>query len=109
MRLVQKIDTGHVYAMKILRKTDMVAKEQLAHVRAERDILVEADHTWVVKMYYSFQVNLNASLLDKALIYLVGYVIHKRIHVTSFSSFIIVFFSQNERPYNLNFPAFLFL
>ena len=29
---------------------------QVAHVRAERDILVEADHQWVVKMYYSFQV-----------------------------------------------------
>ena len=58
VRLVQKVDTGHVYAMKILRKTDMVAKEQLAHVRAERDILVEADHTWVVKMYYSFQVSI---------------------------------------------------
>ena len=55
---MQKVDTGHVYAMKILRKTDMVAKEQLAHVRAERDILVEADHTWVVKMYYSFQVRI---------------------------------------------------
>ena len=27
----------------------------MAHVRAERDILVEADHTWVVKMFYSFQ------------------------------------------------------
>ena len=25
-------------------------------MRAERDILVEADHQWVVKMYYSFQV-----------------------------------------------------
>ena len=79
VRLVQKIDTGHVYAMKILRKTDMVAKEQLAHVRADRDILVEADHTWVVKMYYSFQVNLNtSSLLDKPPIYLVGCVIPKR-------------------------------
>ena len=63
MRLVQKIDTGHVYAMKILRKTDMVAKEQLAHVRAERDILVEADHTWVVKMYYSFQDPINLYLI----------------------------------------------
>ena len=31
---------------------------QVAHVRAERDILVEADHQWVVKMYYSFQVRL---------------------------------------------------
>merc|ERR1719225_2230192 len=55
VRLVQKIDTGHVYAMKILRKADMVEKEQVAHVRAERDILVEADHQWVVKMYFSFQ------------------------------------------------------
>ena len=36
--MVQKIDTGHVYAMKILRKADMVEKEQLAHVRAERDV-----------------------------------------------------------------------
>lgn len=56
VRLVQKKDTGHVYAMKILRKADMLEKEQIAHVRAERDVLVEADHQWVVKMYYSFQV-----------------------------------------------------
>merc|ERR1740122_892788 len=55
VRLVQKVDTGHVYAMKILRKAEMVEKEQVAHVRAERDILVEADHQWVVKMFYSFQ------------------------------------------------------
>ena len=34
----------------------MLEKEQIAHVRAERDVLVEADHQWVVKMYYSFQV-----------------------------------------------------
>lgn len=58
VRLVQKQDTGHVYAMKVLRKTDMLEKEQVAHVRAERDILVEADHQWVVKMYYSFQVRI---------------------------------------------------
>ena len=56
VRLVQKKDTGHVYAIKILRKADMLEKEQIAHVRAERDVLVEADHQWVVKMYYSFQV-----------------------------------------------------
>lgn len=55
VRLVQKRDTGHVYAMKILRKAAMVEKEQVAHVRAERDVLVEADHPWVVKMFYSFQ------------------------------------------------------
>merc|ERR1719318_2368559 len=55
VRLVQKIDNGHVYAMKVLRKSEMVEKEQVAHVRAERDVLVEVDHTWVVKMFYSFQ------------------------------------------------------
>merc|ERR1719208_521396 len=63
VRLVQKIDTGHVYAMKILRKADMVEKEQVAHVRAERDILVEADHQWVVKMFYSFQDPANLYLI----------------------------------------------
>ena len=63
VRLVQKVDTGHVYAMKILRKADMVEKEQVAHVRAERDILVEVDHTWVVKMFYSFQDTENLYLV----------------------------------------------
>lgn len=63
MRLVQKKDTGHVYAMKILRKADMLEKEQVAHVRAERDVLVEADHQWVVKMYYSFQDPINLYLI----------------------------------------------
>ena len=31
MRLVQKKDTGHVYAMKILRKLDMVEKDQVGN------------------------------------------------------------------------------
>ncbi|KAK2715449.1 serine/threonine-protein kinase tricornered-like [Artemia franciscana] len=63
VRLVQKKDTGHVYAMKILRKADMLQKEQVAHVRAEREVLAEADHTWVVKMYYSFQDPINLYLI----------------------------------------------
>jgi len=63
VRLVQKKDTGHVYAMKVLAKLKMLEKEQVAHVRAERDILVEADHQWVVKMYYSFQDAINLYLI----------------------------------------------
>ncbi|XP_055258338.1 serine/threonine-protein kinase 38-like [Moschus berezovskii] len=59
VRLVQKKDTGHVHAMKILRKADMLEKEQVGHIRAERNILVEADSLWVVKMFYSFQDKLN--------------------------------------------------
>ena len=33
VRLVQKNDTGHIYAMKILRKEDMHAKEQVSLVQ----------------------------------------------------------------------------
>ncbi len=32
-------------------------------MRAERDILVEADHEWVVKMFYSFQDAANLYLI----------------------------------------------
>lgn len=63
VRLVQKKDTGHVYAMKILRKSDMLAKDQVAHIRAERDILEKADNPWVVKMFYSFQDAVNLYLI----------------------------------------------
>lgn len=36
---------------------------QLAHVRAERDVLAESNSPWVVQLYYSFQ--------DTAYLYLV--------------------------------------
>lgn len=53
--LVRKIDTNVLYALKILRKTEVLKRNQMAHVKAERDILAEADNEWVVKLYYSFQ------------------------------------------------------
>lgn len=34
VRLVQKKDTGHIYAMKILRKADMLEKEQVQYLTA---------------------------------------------------------------------------
>ncbi|KAI9634344.1 putative serine/threonine-protein kinase orb6 [Dioszegia hungarica] len=55
VRLVQKADTGKIYAMKTLRKNEMFKKDQLAHVRAERDVLAESNSAWVVQLYYSFQ------------------------------------------------------
>ena len=55
VRLVQKKDTGKIYAMKTLLKTEMYKKDQLAHVKAERDVLAGSDSPWVVSLYYSFQ------------------------------------------------------
>ncbi|KAI8063888.1 Serine/threonine-protein kinase orb6 [Gongronella butleri] len=55
VRLVQAGDTGKIYAMKTLRKSEMLKKDQLAHVKAERDVLAESDSPWVVQLYFSFQ------------------------------------------------------
>ncbi|KAJ2656584.1 Serine/threonine-protein kinase [Coemansia sp. RSA 1200] len=63
VRLVQKHDTGKIFAMKILRKTEMIKKDQLAHVRAERDVLAESDSMWVVQLYFSFQDSRNLYLI----------------------------------------------
>uniref|UniRef100_A0A0K2SVW2 non-specific serine/threonine protein kinase n=1 Tax=Lepeophtheirus salmonis TaxID=72036 RepID=A0A0K2SVW2_LEPSM len=46
---------GGLYAMKTLKKSHVVDRNQVAHVIAEKDILAEADNDWIVKLYYSFQ------------------------------------------------------
>ncbi|KAK0461301.1 kinase-like protein [Desarmillaria tabescens] len=60
--LVKERSTGQLYAMKQLRKTDMLRKGQEGHVRAERDILKSASLVaspggaeWIVRLHYSFQ------------------------------------------------------
>ncbi|XP_028910396.1 serine/threonine-protein kinase LATS1 [Ornithorhynchus anatinus] len=53
--LARKVDTDALYATKTLRKKDVLLRNQVAHVKAERDILAEADNEWVVRLYYSFQ------------------------------------------------------
>eukprot|EP00045_Choanoeca_perplexa_P001202 m.18368 g.18368 ORF g.18368 m.18368 type:complete len:492 (+) comp10795_c0_seq1:71-1546(+) len=63
VKLAQKRDDGRIFAIKILRKSDMLAKDQVAHVRAERDILVAASSDWVVEMYYAFQDSVNLYLI----------------------------------------------
>jgi protein-serine/threonine kinase len=73
VKLVQRKHDGKIYALKSLVKAEMVRweksrsdgpeltqqlqfkKDQLAHVRAERDILANADSPWLVKLHTSFQ------------------------------------------------------
>lgn len=55
VKLVQRKTDGKIYALKSLVKTEMFKKDQLAHVRSERDILVESDSPWVVKLHTTFQ------------------------------------------------------
>eukprot|EP00708_Paratrimastix_pyriformis_P002712 GAFH01001465.1.p1 GENE.GAFH01001465.1~~GAFH01001465.1.p1 ORF type:complete len:528 (-),score=166.42 GAFH01001465.1:28-1551(-) len=55
VRLVRKKDSSDIFALKKLKKSEMVNKGQVAHVRAERDVLAGADCPWVVTLHYSFQ------------------------------------------------------
>ena len=55
VKLVKRRNDGKIYALKSLVKTEMFKKDQLAHVRAERDILAESESPWVVKLYSTFQ------------------------------------------------------
>ncbi|UIZ22474.1 hypothetical protein KXD40_005198 [Peronospora effusa] len=57
VRLVKKRDSGEIFALKSLEKSAMVLKNQVGHVKAERDILASADqdNNWLVTLHYSFQ------------------------------------------------------
>ncbi|ESL10245.1 protein kinase [Trypanosoma rangeli SC58] len=46
-----------LYALKRMRKTDMIRKKQILHVRSEKDVMAEAAATneWVVRLHLSFQ------------------------------------------------------
>ncbi|EON67388.1 AGC/NDR/NDR protein kinase [Coniosporium apollinis CBS 100218] len=57
VKLVQRKNDGKIYALKSLVKSEMFKKDQLAHVRSERDILAESDSPWVVKLHTTFQDN----------------------------------------------------
>ncbi|GLJ30925.1 hypothetical protein SUGI_0616020 [Cryptomeria japonica] len=55
VRLCREKTTGHVYAMKKLKKSEMLRRGQVEHVKAERNLLAEVDSTCIVKLYCSFQ------------------------------------------------------
>ncbi|KAI9264191.1 hypothetical protein BDA99DRAFT_536917 [Phascolomyces articulosus] len=54
--LAKKRSTGDYYAIKFLKKSDMIAKNQVTNVKAERMILMtQTDSPFVTKLYYTFQ------------------------------------------------------
>eukprot|EP00268_Persea_americana_P065722 TRINITY_DN882_c0_g1_i2.p1 TRINITY_DN882_c0_g1~~TRINITY_DN882_c0_g1_i2.p1 ORF type:complete len:595 (+),score=119.53 TRINITY_DN882_c0_g1_i2:206-1990(+) len=55
VRLCREKTTDHVYAMKKLKKSEMLRRGQVEHVKAERNLLAEVDSLCIVKLYCSFQ------------------------------------------------------
>ena len=54
VRVCRQKSNGDIVAIKKMRKEDMLNKNQLMHVRTEREIMT-ANNPWIVKLKYSFQ------------------------------------------------------
>ena len=56
VKLVAEKSSKELYAMKVIRKEEVIKKKQEGHIRAERDIMAAASHlNPIVKLYHSFQ------------------------------------------------------
>ena len=53
--LVKKNNEKKVYAMKVLKKKQMIKRNQVEHIKAERKIMELVDHPFIVKLKYAFQ------------------------------------------------------
>ena len=53
MRLCRHV-SGELFAVKKMNQSDMRAKNQMAHIRAEIDMLAQSDANWVVELHSSF-------------------------------------------------------
>jgi len=63
VRVCRKKDSKEVFAVKVMKKSEMLKKNQVSHIRAERDVLALCDNPLVVKLYYSFQDDKNLFLV----------------------------------------------
>lgn len=54
VRLCRSRFTGQLVAVKKMKKSEMIHKNQISHVRAERDIMVAANNPWIVELQQSF-------------------------------------------------------
>ena len=63
VRLCKHVITNEIVAVKKMNKLEMHRKNQLNHIRAERDILVHSNTNWIVQLKSSFTDNKNLYLV----------------------------------------------
>lgn len=51
---VRYILDNKIYAMKVVKKSDLTSKNQIINILSERDILIQPNNPWSVQLYYSF-------------------------------------------------------
>ncbi|XP_007893071.1 ribosomal protein S6 kinase alpha-1 isoform X2 [Callorhinchus milii] len=54
VRKVKPPDSGQLYAMKVLKKATLKVRDRV-RTKMERDILVDVNHPFIVKLHYAFQ------------------------------------------------------
>merc|ERR1719510_916927 len=47
--------SAHVYAMKMLRKENVIKRNQVEHTKTERNVLEAVSHPFIVTLHYAFQ------------------------------------------------------
>lgn len=52
---MSKVDTGDIYAMKVLRKPFLIKTDSVQGTKTERDILRQVRHPFIVSLHYAFQ------------------------------------------------------
>lgn len=63
--LVKKRDSEEILAMKILKKKEMIVRNQVLHIKTERRIMEMIDHPFIIKLEYAFQNRQKLYLLTK--------------------------------------------
>ena len=56
VRICRDKETGELLAIKKMKKEDMHSKNQVLHIRSEKEILSLSKNSWVVDLKASFQV-----------------------------------------------------
>lgn len=51
VKLVKLKGSKEVYALKVMKKIDIIKQKQVEHIKSEKEILMELDHPFIVSLY----------------------------------------------------------
>jgi len=52
---VRKISSGIIYAMKVLKKKEVIKQKVVTHANTEKTVLTEVHHPFIVGLAFAFQ------------------------------------------------------
>lgn len=89
--LVRKKDTKRLYAMKVIRKDQVIKHNAVQHTMSEKNVLTRIKHPFIVSLKYSFQTE---SKLYMILDYIGGGIVFVFGNLFIYLKIIIFFFKR---------------